>query len=171
MDGVPESVFSNPEKLKSIGLDLPEITEIANSLNPLIPEIPKGILLESELYQSIPKIDNKKLIEPTKSNMQISREEVINVENLSHVYLRGTILAHQSLNKVGLTVKRGRVQGLIGSNGSGKSTLLQHLNALIQPQSGKVTVLGEDLSQKASQCAFVAQQGGISFSTARGSDL
>lgn len=35
--------------------------------------------------------------------------------------------------------------GVIGHTGSGKSTLVQHLNALLQPTSGKVYIDGEDM--------------------------
>ena len=41
----------------------------------------------------------------------------------------------------------GECVGIVGETGSGKTTLVQHFNGLLKPSSGKVHVLGEDLSQ------------------------
>ncbi len=37
---------------------------------------------------------------------------------------------------------------MIGHTGSGKSTLVQHLNGLLKPSAGKVTIDGLDISGK-----------------------
>ena len=47
-----------------------------------------------------------------------------------------------------LTIHDGEFVGLIGHTGSGKSTLVQHLNGLILPTSGQITVDGMDLADK-----------------------
>ncbi len=44
MDGTPEEVFSNPERLRDLGLDVPKATEIAIALRE------KGIPLEGPIY-------------------------------------------------------------------------------------------------------------------------
>ncbi len=49
---------------------------------------------------------------------------------------------------VSLEIGAGSVVSLIGRNGSGKTTLAKHLNALLKPSMGKVTVLGEDTEEK-----------------------
>ena len=46
------------------------------------------------------------------------------------------------LRGVSLTIPTGDSVGIVGSNGSGKSTLARHLNGLIHPQEGDVTVDG-----------------------------
>ena len=48
------------------------------------------------------------------------------------------------LNDVSFAVKRGDFVAVLGHNGSGKSTLAKHLNAILLPQSGTVTVNGVD---------------------------
>ncbi|MBF4457888.1 MULTISPECIES: phosphonate ABC transporter ATP-binding protein [unclassified Pseudoclavibacter] len=52
-----------------------------------------------------------------------------------------------ALDSVSLEVARGEMVVLLGLSGSGKSTLLRHLNALEQPTSGDVTVLGDQVSR------------------------
>lgn len=42
-------------------------------------------------------------------------------------------------------VGRGEVFCIMGLSGSGKSTLLRHLNRLIRPTAGSITILGEDI--------------------------
>ena len=44
-------------------------------------------------------------------------------------------------------VRRGEIFCIMGLSGSGKSTVLRHINRLIQPTSGKITVLGQDILQ------------------------
>ena len=47
-----------------------------------------------------------------------------------------------ALDGVTLDIERGSFVAVVGSNGSGKSTLAKHLNALLLPTSGEVTVCG-----------------------------
>lgn len=46
---------------------------------------------------------------------------------------------------VSFTVRQGETFCIMGLSGSGKSTLLRHINRLIEPTSGAIRVLGEDL--------------------------
>ena len=70
------------------------------------------------------------------------------VEKLNHAYMEGSTLAHDALKDVTLTIGDGEFLGLIGHTGSGKSTFVQHLNGLLQPTSGSVTVDGFDMVDK-----------------------
>lgn len=70
----------------------------------------------------------------------------IHIEHLSYSYVSGSILSNSALRDVDLTINEGEFFGIIGHTGSGKSTLIQHLNGLLQPVSGKVTVDGFDMS-------------------------
>lgn len=49
-----------------------------------------------------------------------------------------------TLDNIDLAVPAGTVMGLIGENGAGKSTTIKAILGLLKPQSGSVTVLGED---------------------------
>ena len=69
----------------------------------------------------------------------------LEVKNLTHVYSAGTPFEHKALDDVSFWVDRGEFIGVIGHTGSGKSTLMQHLNGLLKPDSGTITLGGEDI--------------------------
>lgn len=73
---------------------------------------------------------------------------VIEINNLSYVYNSGTSNEKKALDNITLSVEKGEFLGIVGANGSGKSTLIQHLNGLLYPQSGSISVLGADLRDK-----------------------
>lgn len=67
--------------------------------------------------------------------------KAIEVRNLSYWYCDGT----KALNKLSLAVTKQRRVALLGANGSGKTTLLHHLNGLLLPQEGTVTIMGREI--------------------------
>ena len=67
----------------------------------------------------------------------------IKVEELIHKYPDGT----QALNGANLDVREGEFLAILGANGSGKTTLLKHLNGLLKPVSGLVTLDNRILSE------------------------
>jgi len=64
----------------------------------------------------------------------------IKIENLTYIYNPKSPFETKALDGINLEIKDGEFIGLIGHTGSGKSTLIQHLNGLIKPTSGKITV-------------------------------
>ena len=54
--------------------------------------------------------------------------------------------SHFVLDDVTLSVPKGQFLCILGSNGSGKSTLAKHINALLTPDRGTVSVMGNDTS-------------------------
>ena len=53
----------------------------------------------------------------------------------------------QVLDNLTLQVGKGQSIGIVGASGSGKSTLLHILGGLDKPTSGRVSLMGQDLSQ------------------------
>lgn len=49
------------------------------------------------------------------------------------------------LDGVSLQVARGQIHVVMGLSGSGKSTLIRHVNRLIEPTAGEITVYGESV--------------------------
>lgn len=72
----------------------------------------------------------------------------IEIKNLSHTYMKGTVGARTALKSVSLTINEGEFWGIIGHTGSGKSTLLQHIGGIMPPEEGSVIVDGFDFSDK-----------------------
>ena len=73
-----------------------------------------------------------------------SKETMIEVNHLSHLYVDENGNDLRALDDVNLTIQRGEFVAIIGTNGSGKSTLAKHFNVLLQPTEGNVTVCGFD---------------------------
>lgn len=84
------------------------------------------------------------------------------VKNISHIFSKGLPNEIMALDHVSFEVEDGEWLGIIGHTGSGKSTLIQHLNGLLQPDSGRVVVNGIDLAEKKLRRA-VRQEVGMVF--------
>ena len=81
----------------------------------------------------------------------------IELRNVSYIYSPDTPFKSVALDNVSLTIRGGRITGLMGHTGSGKSTLVGLLNGLNRPSSGQVFVGGEDIwadPKKISRFAF-----------------
>lgn len=72
-------------------------------------------------------------------------EEIITLKGVNKTFRtkNGDVAA---LQDVDLTVNRGEIFGVIGFSGAGKSTLVRCINALEVPDSGEVTVCGEQVT-------------------------
>jgi ABC-type branched-subunit amino acid transport system ATPase component/predicted MFS family arabinose efflux permease len=69
-------------------------------------------------------------------------EAVLQVQGLSKRY--GGV---QAVNGVDLTLREGEILGLIGPNGAGKTTIFDLISGHVTPTTGRVTLLGEDVSE------------------------
>lgn len=56
------------------------------------------------------------------------------------------------LDRVSFSLAPGRVMGLIGKNGAGKSTTLKAALNMVSPQSGTVTMFGQDFYRHEKEC-------------------
>jgi len=70
-------------------------------------------------------------------------EHVIEVENLTKRY--GELLA---VNDVSFAVRKGEVFAFLGVNGAGKTTTVEIIETIRTPTSGKVRLLGMDVTKK-----------------------
>ena len=73
-------------------------------------------------------------------------EPVIVFENVHYTYPGDEL---ESLCGIDLAIERGSFVAVLGHNGSGKSTLAKHMNAILVPDAGRVTVCGFDTSEEA----------------------
>lgn len=72
----------------------------------------------------------------------------IQLNNVTYTYMHKTPFERKALQNVSITIEEGEFVGIIGHTGSGKSTLVQHLNGLLKPTEGIVTVNGIDIHDK-----------------------
>jgi len=75
---------------------------------------------------------------------RLDPDEIIHVDCVSHVYPDGSLGIHNLCFKV----REREIVAVCGGNGSGKSTLLEHLNGLLNPTDGCVSVLGKKVDEK-----------------------
>ena len=68
---------------------------------------------------------------------------ILQTEQLSKTYRRRVVV-----DQLWLTVERGDVFGFLGQNGAGKSTTIRMALGLVRPTSGRVSVLGHDMSRQ-----------------------
>ena len=70
-------------------------------------------------------------------------QPVLQTEQLTKRYRRRTVV-----DRLSLTVERGDIFGFLGQNGAGKSTTIRMALGLVRPTSGRVSVLGHDMSRQ-----------------------
>lgn len=75
---------------------------------------------------------------------------IIKIEDLHFSYDSdgGNEVRDEVLKGIDLTIEEGEFVAVLGHNGSGKSTLAKHLNAILLPTKGKVTVDGIDTADE-----------------------
>lgn len=62
---------------------------------------------------------------------------ILKYQNVDKIFNGRTVL-----NKINLSIEKGKITGLLGSNGSGKTTLIKLANGLLTPSSGEVYING-----------------------------
>ncbi len=87
----------------------------------------------------------------------------ITLTNVTHTYMTGTPFERTAIKNVNLSIEEGEFIAIIGHTGSGKSTLVQHLNGLLAPSSGTVTVDGVDIHGKKPQSLAARHKVGMVF--------
>ena len=64
----------------------------------------------------------------------------IKFEKVSHVYNLNTPMEQRAIYDINIDIQDNKFVSIIGHTGSGKSTLIQHMNGLLKPSSGVITV-------------------------------
>jgi len=81
---------------------------------------------------------------PERNGQDGQEDELIVAVGLGYRYAIGTEFEVTALRNVDFRVRRGEFVAVIGPNGSGKSTLARHMNGLLLPTEGYLTVAGLD---------------------------
>lgn len=82
---------------------------------------------------------------------------MISLEGVTYSYMPGM----NALDHVDLNIGAGELVAIVGENGAGKTTLVKHINGLLKPSEGRVTVCG--LDSKAVTVASLARKVGLVF--------
>jgi cobalt/nickel transport system ATP-binding protein len=71
------------------------------------------------------------------------KQPLVHVDCISHVYADGSIGVHKAC----LKLFDREILAICGPNGSGKSTILQHLNGILVPTEGRITIMGKTVTK------------------------
>ena len=191
MDGTPQEVFDRAEEIRALGLKLPFSVELAEGLRAL-GVLPEGgpMLSDAELAEAVLAYHgdgsfDRRSLETKGDGSSVLREKtkgdgssvlrgktkgdgssvspVIVAEHLTHTYNKGLAYETCAVMDACFEIGAGEYISVIGHTGSGKSTLVQHMNGLLKPTEGHMTVAGTDISQKGAAVVAARRKTGMLF--------
>ena len=167
LEGTPREVFARTDRVLALGLDVPEMMKLADQLRAAGVKLPQGLMTVNEMAVELCKRPHAAPSEATRNistdDAPASGRKVIEVRNLTHVYMPGTPFEAKALDSVSMDITEGDFVGIIGHTGSGKSTLISHLNGLEKSEPGEVLVNGIDLGEKETDLIAVRRSVGLVF--------
>lgn len=88
---------------------------------------------------------------------------MIDIKNLTYVYGENTPFKKTALDNINLHIGADSLVGIIGHTGCGKSTLVSHLNGILKPQQGEITIGGTKLWDKSTDMRQLRFKVGLVF--------
>lgn len=120
-----------------LGFMIAPIVQMSN-IGSQLTEAFAGLDRTAEIMDSAPEND-----ETERPNKLTSMKGDIRFEKVSFAYEEGKEVVHE----ISFDAPLGSVTALVGTSGSGKSTIAGLAATFLQPQSGKITIDGQDLSK------------------------
>lgn len=168
LSGKPREVFMQVAKMRELGLDVPQVTELAYELSLKGCQLGSVLNVREFVDGFVSALSKKgkaysKALENPKQNLKQNSEKnteqdplekssnddktaILELENASFTYAPGTTFEKTAVDNISLKIKKGEFIALIGHTGSGKSTFISMLNALEKPTSGRVLFEGNDIN-------------------------
>ena len=193
MEGTPREIFANVEELKKLGLDVPQVTEVAHKLKGEGINLGNCVLSIKEFKEKYKQVTGKDIASlniresakkyDSEEQSEIRDNKIVSLNNgdldenskdnhkklildakkLTYIYEEGTANEKGALNDVSINIHEGEFLAIIGHTGSGKSTLIQHLNGLMRADSGAIYFNGEDIYAKEFSMPFLRKHVGLVF--------
>lgn len=176
--GTPAEIFSQPELLKSIRMDMPAVTETAFRLaeagvplslpvltNEDLAEQLSTLLTSASVGRSSETFMTQKMgeAEPGHAAALSEREPLLSARGLNFAYGKGTVNESEVIKGLDLDIYAGEFLGLAGTSGAGKTTLAKHLNGLLRAQSGNVVYEGRSIYEKKYPISNMRKEVGLVF--------
>jgi len=120
-----------------LGFMIAPIVQMSN-IGSQLTEAFAGLDRTAEIMDSAPENDDAE-----RPNKLTSMKGDIRFEKVSFAYEEGKEVVHE----ISFDAPLGSVTALVGTSGSGKSTIAGLAATFLQPQSGKITIDGQDLSK------------------------
>ena len=164
MKGSRDALFSQPERLREFGLELPMTVQLAHALAKCGCMRTKDLFsieaIAERIYKEHPYAFLKeKTMEPAPAGKKAKALSQAIV--LQHVYLNYG--EKPILNDVCCSIEKGSYTAIIGPSGAGKSTLLQMIPALISPTDGNIYVDGLEVTDASADIAALRKKIGFIF--------
>jgi len=170
ISGTPQEVFSQYEKIREAGMELPVVTELAYLLNRRGLSLPAGIINRKVFTEELRKCFLKpcEIFGCSESNekkwVSAAKKEVLfSLRNISYVYSPDSVYRKQALKNISFDIYQGEFLGIVGHTGSGKSTLIQHLNGLNKASSGKLLFKGRNIYEESEGFLALRKKVGLVF--------
>lgn len=157
LDDTPSAIFSQTDTLANIGLHPPLATQIAQNI-----ALPAPLPLSIEALASRLQHPTKDTSRQSSDVPQTNTSPIISARNLCHIYNPKLPTQTTALNDLTIDIYSNEIAVLIGPSGSGKSTFIQHLNGLLRPTSGSLTVC-DIHTQKQKNLAELCRRVGLIF--------
>lgn len=167
MDDTPDEIFNDGhDQLKSIGIALPQLSEIVHVMKNGFGDF-EGDFSTDPSYKTI-LARLCQLLRDKPANIARFRtahappartapKPKIEIKNLRHTFEDGKV----GLDGINLVIPEGDFVALIGHNGAGKTTLINHLIGFLKPDNGTIFINGKDISGM--RVATLAQSVGYLF--------
>lgn len=164
MKGSREAIFTQPEKLRAFGLELPMTVQLAHALAKCGCMWTKDLFsteaIADRIYKEHPYAFLKeKTMEPAPSGKKAKASaQAIVFQQVNLSYGKKPILTD-----VSCSIAKGSYTAIIGPSGAGKSTLLQMIPALISPTDGSIYVDGVEVTDASADIVALRKKIGFIF--------
>ena len=175
MQGTPREIFARADELRAVGLNVPQVTQLAQRLRARGMQLPDVILTTSELVEAFSRGQGSELrIQKNSATAKSAHPQsadheqeqsarvqemenalptdqtvpLIETRQLSYTYMQGTPMAQEALRSVSCYVHAGETLAVLGGVQAGKSTLIEFFNGLRKPQPGQVFFEGQDVTAR-----------------------
>ena len=145
--GPAEEVLRETELFEELRIMPLQIPQLFAGLGASTEQRPLTVEAAAERYSSgefsIDAQAHQELLRADEQRTSAYGEEVIALDRLTHRYPTGL----EAVSDVSLSIRRGEFVAVLGQNGSGKTTLVKHLNGLLKPTRGTISINGRDMRE------------------------
>ena len=181
--GTPEKVYYDSSILVKHGLEIPVAKQLGDLLRTRGFKVPDTAIRPkplvnwlSEQLSSPLQYKNRQTSSGIKANEpphiaktdenyigKSSQPPIIEFDKVNHTYSLGTTLEIPALRDITTQIYRGNCVAITGANGSGKSTMIQHLNGLLEADSGRLNVDGINVATPDTNLKELRKKVGLVF--------
>ncbi len=163
--GTPQEIFSHPQWLREVKMDIPQGTLLAERLRqrgfPLTTPMLHEEVLIDELNKMLPHHGANSLEEGAAT--KTSGDPILQIKNICCTYHAKTANENKVLKEITFDIYPGEWLGIVGTSGCGKTTLIKHLNGLLKASAGDILFEGNSIYHKKFRLSALRKEVGLVF--------